>query len=255
MNRIHRDALENVSTDASSYFENLLTFASPMFNTCNIFQDDENIGQSTMLKLVDQADIGPYATYPLTIVKFKKGQTEDPKDDNSLWNIVVGDYPTDQPTDVPTTEPTFSGTTYEPTDEPTPFTPEPTDFPTAEPTFAPTEELPPLFSVVNFNADKCEWIGFVDTFQELQRRIAMATDPNNPAKIEISNLRPIVFEDIIDISNKYFEISCPESDCVFDLNGYSFVTRDDIDGSPFRAEISGMTVKNGSSVSKFPYVP
>lgn len=207
-----------------------------------------------MLKLVDQADIGPYASYPLTIVKFKKGQTEDPEDDNSLWNIVVGDYPTDQPTDEPTMEPTmepsFSGPTFEPTDEPTPFTPDPTYIPTAEPTFEPTGELSALYGLVNFNANKCEWIAFVDTFQELQRRIAMATDSNNPAKIEISNIRPIVFEGIVDISNKYFEISCPDSDCVFDLNGYSFVTPDNGPGSPFHAEYTGMTIKNGSSVSQ-----
>ena len=217
-------------------------------------QDDENIGQSTMLKLVDQADTGPYATYPLTIVKFKKGQTPNPEDDNSLWNIVVGDYPTDQPTSEPepTAEPTFEPTTSSmpsmsitvPTAAPTP---EPTAEPTTEPT--PTQGLSALYGLVNFNADKCEWIAFVDTFQELQRRIASATDPNNPAKIEISNIRPIVFEDIIDISYKYFEISCPDKGCVFDLNGYSFVTPSDGSGSPFQVEFDGMVVKNGSSVS------
>ena len=238
-----------------------------------------------MLKLVDQADIGSYAKYPLTIVKFKKGQTEDPEDDNSLWNIVVGDYPTDQPTDEPTMEPTpeptdtYSPTfTFSPTGFPT-LTPEPTYVPTPEPTFEPTGGLSALYGLVNFNANKCEWIAFVDTFQELQRRIAMATDRSNPAKIEISNLRPIVFEDIIDISNKYFEISCPDSDCIFDLNGYSFVTPDNNDGgtddddgvtddddvvtddddgvtddgsgSPFQVKFDGMMIKNGSSVSNF----
>ena len=229
-------------------FESSLTDAIFLFIT-SIFvsnaQDDENIGQSTMLKLVDQADIGPYATYPLTIVKFKKGQTPDPKDDNSLWNIVVGDYPTDQPTLEPTKE-TFS----EPTPSPEPTaSPEPSFALTDEPTFEPTEALSALYGLVNFNADKCEWIAFVDTFQELQRRIAMATDPNNPAKIEISNIRPIVFEDIIDISNKYFDITCPDSDCVFDLNGYSFVTPEN-GSSPFQVKFDGMMIKNGSSVSE-----
>lgn len=42
-----------------------------------------------MLKLTDNSEIGQYADYPLNILKFKKGQTEDPADDNSLWNITV----------------------------------------------------------------------------------------------------------------------------------------------------------------------
>ena len=47
-------------------------------------QDDKNLGLSTILKLVDQADVGPYTDYPLPIVKLRKGQTEDPEDNNSL---------------------------------------------------------------------------------------------------------------------------------------------------------------------------
>ena len=166
-------------------------------------KNDENIGQSTLLKLTDNADVGPYADYPLTIVKLKKGQTEDPNDDNSLWNIAVG-----------------------------------------EP--LPNLDLP---SIVNFNADKCEWVSYVDTFQELQRRIAAATDsdPDNRAKIEICSDRPIVFEDIVDISNKFFEISCLGSDCKFDLDGYSFVTAQQ--GADFAASFVGITIENGSSVS------
>ena len=167
-------------------------------------KNDENIGQSTLLKLTDNADVGPYADYPLTIVKLKKGQTEDPNDDNSLWEITVG-----------------------------------------EP--LPNLDLP---SFVNFNADKCEWISYVETFQELEQRIAAATDsdPDNRAKIEICDDRPIVFEDIIDISNKYFEISCVGSDCTFDLDGYSFVTADQ--GADFEASFKGITIENGSSVSR-----
>ena len=37
--------------------------------------------------MVDQADLGQYVTYPIDIVKFKKGQTPDPEDNNALWNI------------------------------------------------------------------------------------------------------------------------------------------------------------------------
>ena len=50
-------------------------------------QDGKNIGHASILKMVDQADLGQYVTYPTDIVKFKKGQTPDPGDDNALWNI------------------------------------------------------------------------------------------------------------------------------------------------------------------------
>lgn len=171
-------------------------------------QNDENIGQSSILKLVDQSDVGPYADYPLTLVKFKKGQTEDPKDDNSLWDITV-------------TEPVATATGLQ------------------------------LESFLNYNADRCEWNSYVDSFEDLKRQIAAATDsdPDNRAKIEICEDRPIVFEDIIDFSNKYFEVSCLGDGCVFDLDGYSFVTPDGVSGSAFHAEFEGITVENGSPVS------
>ena len=56
-------------------------------------QDDKNLGQPSILKMVDQADLGQYVTYPIDIVKFKKGHTPDPEDDNALWNITLD--PTD----------------------------------------------------------------------------------------------------------------------------------------------------------------
>ena len=169
-------------------------------------QDDENIGQSSILKLVDQADVGPYADYPLTLVKFKKGQTEDPDDVNSLWDITV-------------TEPVATATGLQ------------------------------LESFLNYNADRCEWNSYVDSFEDLKRQIAAATDsdPDNRAKIEICEDRPIVFEDIIDFSNKYFEVSCLGDGCVFDLNSFSLVTPDG--GSAFHAEFEGIAFANGSSVS------
>jgi len=43
--------------------------------------------------MVDQADLGQYVTYPIDIVKFKKGPTPDPEDNNALWDITYG--PTD----------------------------------------------------------------------------------------------------------------------------------------------------------------
>ena len=56
-------------------------------------QDGKNIGHASILKMVDQADLGQYVTYPVDIVKFKKGQTPDPDDTNALWNITFD--PTD----------------------------------------------------------------------------------------------------------------------------------------------------------------
>ena len=50
-------------------------------------QDDKNLGQPSILKLIDNSEIGEYADFPINIVKFKKGQTPDPTDDNSLWWI------------------------------------------------------------------------------------------------------------------------------------------------------------------------
>jgi len=166
-------------------------------------ENRKNIGQSTILKLVDQADVGPYADYPLTIVKLRKGQTSDPTDDNSLWDITVGEP-----------SPTATGLDLE--------------------------------SFLHYNADKCEWNSYVDSFEDLQRQISAATDPEpaNRAKIEICDDKPIVFESVIDFGNKYFEISCLGSDCVFDLNGYSLVTPNG--GSEFHAEFEGITIENGS---------
>ena len=171
-------------------------------------QDDENLGQSITLKLVDQADVGPYANYPLTLVKFKKGQTEGPGDENSLWNIAV-------------TEPIPTATGLE------------------------------LESFLNYNSDRCEWNSYVDSFEDLKRQIAAATDPDpdTRAKIEVCEDRPIVFDSVIDFSDKYFELSCLGTGCVFDLDGYSFITPDTGPGSAFYVEFDGISIENGSSVS------
>ena len=56
-------------------------------------QDGKNLGESTILKLVDNSHLGQYVKYPIDIVKFTKGMTPDPTDDNSLWNITYN--PTD----------------------------------------------------------------------------------------------------------------------------------------------------------------
>ena len=44
----------------------------------------------------ENSALGQYVDYPINVVKFKKGETEDPTDDNSLWNITVREsVPTD----------------------------------------------------------------------------------------------------------------------------------------------------------------
>ena len=103
-------------------------------------------------------------------------------------------------------------------------------------------------SFLSYNEDKCEWKTYVDSFKDLQKQIADATDPANQANIDICPDSPIVFEDIIDISDKYFKAECLGSGCVFDLNGYSFVTNDQ-DGADFNVDFQGISFENGSSVS------
>ena len=205
--------VEYISTDGILDASRVRLMCSPVLFSCpfhlptHIYtQNDENLGQSSILKLVDQADVGPYAAYPLTLVKFKKGQTEDPEDDNSLWDITV-------------TEPIATATGLE------------------------------LESFLNYNAERCEWKSYVDSFEDLKMQIAAATDsdPANRAKIEVCEDRPIAFDSVIDFSDKYFELSCLGDGCVFDLDGYSFVTP--WFGSPFHAEFDGITIENGSSVS------
>ena len=51
--------------------------------------DGNNIDKNTLLKIVDNSQLegAEYASFPFEVVKFKKGQTEDPDDDNSLWKI------------------------------------------------------------------------------------------------------------------------------------------------------------------------
>ena len=57
-----------------------------------------------------------------------------------------------------------------------------------------------------------------------------------------------MFDSIVDISDKYFKIEClGGSGCVFDLDGYSFVTTWPT-GADFDVEFKGITIENGSSV-------
>ena len=141
------------------------------------------------------------------------------------------------------------------------------------------ENLADFDATFSYNQGKCEWtdlcptntpsstpsVSFVPTtfcdngdrvgtFRELKEQIDEATDPDpaNRAKIEICSDKPIVFDSIVDISDKYFDIVCHKSDdCVLDLDGYSFVTPYPgfIPGKEFYAGFEGVIIENGSTVS------
>ena len=54
--------------------------------------DGENLDKPSLLKMVDNSMLGGYVNYGsggIPVVKFKKGQTDDPEDLNSLWQIAV----------------------------------------------------------------------------------------------------------------------------------------------------------------------
>lgn len=54
--------------------------------------DGENLDKPSLLKMVDNSMLGGYVHYGsdgIPVVKFKKGQTDDPEDLNSLWQIAV----------------------------------------------------------------------------------------------------------------------------------------------------------------------
>lgn len=55
-------------------------------------EDGENIGKPTILKFDDLSHLGQYVDYGdngITVVKFKKGQTENPLDNNALFELLV----------------------------------------------------------------------------------------------------------------------------------------------------------------------
>ena len=58
---------------------------------------DGSKSKRTMLKMVNNQDIDMYTSYPVSVLKLKKGNTKDPNDDNALWKI---NYNADRTTDV-----------------------------------------------------------------------------------------------------------------------------------------------------------
>ena len=54
--------------------------------------DGENLGKPSILKMVELSYTGQYVDYGdegITVTKFKKGETEDPDDNNALFEIIV----------------------------------------------------------------------------------------------------------------------------------------------------------------------
>ena len=58
---------------------------------------DGTESKRTLLKMVNNQDIDTYTSYPVSVLKLKKGTTKDPNDDDALWKI---NYNADQTTDV-----------------------------------------------------------------------------------------------------------------------------------------------------------
>lgn len=105
----------------------------------------------------------------------------------------------------------------------------------------------PMPSVSAAPTTACDKGPNVGTFRELKERIGGATNSANQELIQICPDEPIVFESIIDFSEKHFKAECLGSNCVFDLDGFSFVTA--TSDANFTAEFQGISIENGSSVS------
>lgn len=58
---------------------------------------DGTESKRTLMKMVNNQDIDTYTSYPVSVLKLKKGNTKDPNDDDALWKI---NYNADQTTDV-----------------------------------------------------------------------------------------------------------------------------------------------------------
>jgi len=58
---------------------------------------DGTESKRTQLRMINNEHIDMYTSYPVGVVKLKKGNTKDPEDDDSLWKI---NYNADQTTDV-----------------------------------------------------------------------------------------------------------------------------------------------------------
>ena len=114
------------------------------------------------------------------------------------------------------------------------FSVPPSSQPSPTPSALPTVSAPPssqpsatpsaMPSISSAPTTACDKGANVGTFRELKERIAGATNSSNQELIQICPDEPIVFESIIDFSEKHFKAECLGSNCVFDLDGFSFVT-------------------------------
>ena len=48
---------------------------------------DGTESKRTLMKMVNNQDIDTYTSYPVSVLKLKKGNTKDPNDDDALWKI------------------------------------------------------------------------------------------------------------------------------------------------------------------------
>lgn len=131
---------------------------------------------------------------------------------------------------------------------------EPSDIPSGVPSADPTGSFmpssDPTVSLMPSGSPSTTCFGEnVNTYQELVDAIDDATSSNDPEEIIVCP-GTITFTDIIDFSDRYFELRCleaaPADACVFDLNQFSFVTSDNSD---FSADFENILIKNGNSVS------
>eukprot|EP00563_Minutocellus_polymorphus_P001966 CAMPEP_0181037090 /NCGR_PEP_ID=MMETSP1070-20121207/9213_1 /TAXON_ID=265543 /ORGANISM="Minutocellus polymorphus, Strain NH13" /LENGTH=1054 /DNA_ID=CAMNT_0023114777 /DNA_START=289 /DNA_END=3453 /DNA_ORIENTATION=- len=135
----------------------------------------------------------------------------------------ISPAPSSKPSSIPSTTPSISMA--------------PTALPSKTPSAAPSVSAVPTTA--------CDSGANVGTFQELKRRISKSVISTTPALIKICPDKTIVFEDIIDFSEKHFKAECLGLNCLFDLDGFSFVTNKS--GVNFTAEFQDITIENGST--------
>lgn len=125
----------------------------------------------------------------------------------------------------------------------------PSPMPSSSPSSSPSNDPSSLPSLQpSQRPSTCDDGTGIGTCTELISRILNATDPNNRAKIELCN--DIVCTEDLDMTSKYFRLSCRYPPCQIDLNSNGFVTQDNGGaGSDFYAIFEDLTITGGDAVS------